>query len=838
MTPQSYSLHIGLNAVNPDSYEGWDGQLFACENDAKVYKSIAENADYKAIHTLLTKEATSENVLKHLDDAAKKLQSGDILFLTYSGHGGSIIDVNNDDEDGFDETWCLYDRQLIDDELFESFSKFNPGVRILIFSDSCHSGSVSKNVAPIKPDTPVDPKTYMRSRLAPMNVLIRTYNKHKDQYDEIQEKATKRAEDIGAYVILFGACQDNEEAMEVWGNGMFTAKVKKVMAGEIKSYSDLFSAIKKGFSIEQHPNLFHYGNKDYNFLSQSPFCINGKKAVINTPEAPSVKEDEDELIISKQSKQRARAKGAVQSNKYELQSVDKASGKAWDKAYEAYLADPDVRFAEPNIKSPYLKPTAARAQEEHTNEYMKNWPPPEASPNEFIWHLDDEHSQLRKAYDAVIAKHGAGATVRIGHIDTGYIPGHPSTPTHLLTDLGVSFVKNEFGENKGIDKLNSGFPAEQDGHGCATLALLAGKEISDTDSYAGYKGLFGAVPFAEVIPIRICETVFNLFNANDVADGIDYAVNYGCEVITMSMAGYPTKRVAEAVNRAYENGVIVVTAAGNNFKSGIAKLTPKAVLYPARFERVIAATGACYNHEPYDLDVNPWFRSRSAGGELMQGNWGPSSAMQKAIAAYTPNVAWASQDEEFRFLRSGGGTSSATPQVAATAALWIAYNRDNLQSIKGTWKVVEAARSAIFNTANKTYPSYRKYYGNGIIRAFDALTAFDFDKVTELQPSAKAKVGFTGLGDFFSGWFRSRAADDNKDVHDYEGLKEMVSLELLQLMHKDPNLMPYAEELDLEKDETSAYFAAAGTKKAFAEKVLESEYASDFIKDLMKGILG
>lgn len=813
----SYSLHIGLNAVDPQSYDGWNGELFACENDAEVYKTFASNASFKNIHSLLTAEATAKNVLGRLDDAAATLEAGDLFLLSYSGHGGSIMDVNNDEKDGFDETWCLYDRQLIDDELFERFSKFKAGVRILVFSDSCHSGTIAKNARPIQM---VDPGTYMRSRLAPLNVLIRTYNKHKDKYDKIQSAVkVVRPEDIGAYVVQFGACQDDEEAMEVWGNGMFTAKIKNIMNTEFKSYSTLFSAIKKGFSTKQNPNLYHYGNKEYNFVSQAPFFV--QQAVSKAPVAV-----DEEIIIS-----RGRSRGTASAVPAEVIPV--TSGHAWDTAYEAYLADPAIEFAEPNLKSPYLNPMPARSAAEEKNEYMKNWPPPAATPNEFIWHLDDDHSQLRKAHDAVIAKYGTAATVRIGHIDTGYIPEHPSTPANVLKDLGVSFVKKEFGKNKGIDKLKSGFPAEQDGHGCATLALLAGKDVSESDSYAGYKGLFGAVPFAEVVPIRICETVFNLFNANDVADGIDYAVDYGCEVITMSMAGYPTKRVAEAVNRAYDHGVIIVTAAGNNFKNGIARLTPKAILYPARFDRVIAATGACYNDEPYDLDVNAWYRSRSAGGELMQGNWGPSSAMQKAVAAYTPNVAWASQDPSFKFLRSGGGTSSATPQVAATAALWLAYNRDRLSGIKGTWKVVEAARNAIFGSADKAYPSYRKYYGNGIIRAFDALTAFDFDTVDSLQASEKAKVGFTGLADFVSGWFRNRSskASPAKD----EVLKEMVSLELLQLMHRDPDLMPYAEELDLEKDETAEYFASAGTRKAFAEKVQQSEYASAFIKSLMKG---
>jgi hypothetical protein len=265
MTPQGYALHIGLNAVNPDSYEGWNGELFACENDVAVYKAIAQKAGFQSIYSLLTKAATAKNVLEHLQDAAGMLRSGDLLLLTYSGHGGSLIDAN------LDETWCLYDRQLIDDELFNCFSKFKAGVRILIFSDSCHSGSVAKNLEPLTATT--DPANYMRSRVAPLDVLMRTYNKHKSEYDQIQAKLSAGPDDIAAYVVQFGACQDDELAMEVWGNGMFTAKVQQVMNEQINSYTDLLIAIKRGFSAKQHPNLFHYGNKAYEFLAQTPFSL-------------------------------------------------------------------------------------------------------------------------------------------------------------------------------------------------------------------------------------------------------------------------------------------------------------------------------------------------------------------------------------------------------------------------------------------------------------------------------------------------------------------------------------------------------------------------------------
>ncbi|MDQ6482418.1 S8 family serine peptidase [Dyadobacter sp. LHD-138] len=864
MKTNGISLHIGLNAVSPLHYAGWAGELHAAENDAKSYQEIAIKAGYEH-KTMLTKDATSEALVEFLTEASAKLTGGQTLFLSYSGHGGSVIDVNKDEVngsgelDGFDETWCLYDRQFLDDELYECFAKFAEGVRILIFSDSCHSGSIAKvaNDENEHPDT-TNPALYKKSRMTPLGVLFKTYNNNVGLYSSLQKEKPTTHDDIPAFVLQFGACQDNEVAFEVWGNGLFTSKVVEVLQSPVKDYSDFFKKIKTGFSNNQNPNLFKYGNKQHDFTTFPPFVLDGtitaNEPLLKSIEENSIADSNDELIlelyhsstkneseISRSAPTRSVVEKGVQSkdngDRFVIEEV--SSGiKSWDKAYESVLKDNRLRFVEPNVKSPYLKRELARS--ENQNEYLQNWPQPESNETEFIWHLDDKHSQLRSA-QLRVTESNANAIVRIGHIDTGYLPDHPSTPVNVKKDWAVSFVKDEYLKNPGIDKMKTGSIGEQDGHGCATLAILAGKKIEADGTYPKNTGDFGAIPFAEVIPIRICETVFNTFSANDVARGIDYAVDYGCEVITMSMAGYPTRRVAEAINRAYDNGVIVVTAAGNNFTKGLGKLAPKAVLYPARFSRVIAATGACYNDQPYDFDANSLFRLRSAGGEHMQGNWGPQSAMKKALAGYTPNVAWASSGQ-FKFRRSGGGTSCATPQVAAAAALWIAHNREKIQKagIQNNWKKVEAARSALFSSADKSFPAFRKYYGNGIVRALDALEAFDFNKVHELVMSEKAKVGFLGLGDFFSGWFRSKSTQDSKtvlDMVDYENIKEMISLELLQLIHIDPELMSYAEELDFENDETATYFSDISTRKAFAEKVVSSSYASDFLKQSVNASL-
>ena len=85
--PRGISLHIGLNAVDPNGYGGWTGDLDGCEPDARDMQKLAASLDYNT-SMLLTKDATSSAVLAAMSNAARTLESGDALFLTYSGHGG------------------------------------------------------------------------------------------------------------------------------------------------------------------------------------------------------------------------------------------------------------------------------------------------------------------------------------------------------------------------------------------------------------------------------------------------------------------------------------------------------------------------------------------------------------------------------------------------------------------------------------------------------------------------------------------------------------------------------------------------------------------------------
>src|SRR5262245_51116705 len=166
--PRGLSLHIGLNSVNPNQYGGWSGDLVACEFDANDMAALAKAQKIKPT-VLLTRKATRANVLKAIRGAAKTLRAGDLFFLTYSGHGGQIPDVSGEEEDKKDETWCFYDGEFIDDELYNELGGFGEGVRILVLSDSCHSGTVTRARVP---DGVV---AAGRSKMMPPSVAMRTY---------------------------------------------------------------------------------------------------------------------------------------------------------------------------------------------------------------------------------------------------------------------------------------------------------------------------------------------------------------------------------------------------------------------------------------------------------------------------------------------------------------------------------------------------------------------------------------------------------------------------------------------------------------------------------------
>ena len=290
--PRAWSLHLGLNAVSSEAYSGWSGPLAACEFDANDMAAIARTRGMKST-LLLTRQATRAKALAALRGAAKSLHTGDLFFLSYSGHGGQVPDVSGEEDDKQDETWCLYDGQLIDDELYYELSRFAAGVRILVLSDSCHSGTVTRELPP-QPDT----LPHQRSKLMPAAVGMRVYREHQAFYDKLQLDVAKAAGGavadpdtalaqvavsgrltalVGEFrpsVLLISGCQDNQTSMDGDHNGAFTEQLLKVWnnGGITGNYALFHARIKAGLPPSQSPNLFTLGTAGQ-FLAQIPFTV-------------------------------------------------------------------------------------------------------------------------------------------------------------------------------------------------------------------------------------------------------------------------------------------------------------------------------------------------------------------------------------------------------------------------------------------------------------------------------------------------------------------------------------------------------------------------------------
>lgn len=276
------SLHIGLNKVDPDQYGGWDGTLNACESDANDMKAIADSRGFES-NILLTSDASAEAVLAGIDRAAGELDSGDMFLVTYSGHGGQVPDRDDEGEtDGSDETWVAYDREIVDDELYARWAKFKPGVRILVLSDSCHSGTVTRRIDadvpnPVATQESADSHS-PRYRAMPRDVMIATYRAHADLYDEIQEKCPHVDEgDVGATVLLISGCRDDQLSLDGFSNGLFTENLLAVWDdgkwNDGGGYQQFHEAIRSRMPNEQQPNYSRVGAENEAFEEEGPFTV-------------------------------------------------------------------------------------------------------------------------------------------------------------------------------------------------------------------------------------------------------------------------------------------------------------------------------------------------------------------------------------------------------------------------------------------------------------------------------------------------------------------------------------------------------------------------------------
>ncbi|KAK9058185.1 hypothetical protein SSX86_023025 [Deinandra increscens subsp. villosa] len=134
------------------NYSGTKAELKGCVNDVKrMHRCLIDRYGFSEgdIKVLIDADdsytqPTGRNIRQALSDLIKSADSGDILFVHYSGHGTRLpAETGEDDDTGYDECIVPCDMNLItDDDFRELVDKVPLGCTITIVSDSCHSGGL------------------------------------------------------------------------------------------------------------------------------------------------------------------------------------------------------------------------------------------------------------------------------------------------------------------------------------------------------------------------------------------------------------------------------------------------------------------------------------------------------------------------------------------------------------------------------------------------------------------------------------------------------------------------------------------------------------------------
>lgn len=244
---KALALLVGLKGVDPAKYRGWDGTngCSGCEPDVDSVEAILRPLGY-VVTTLKTAQATADNILHNLKTGLTQLDKGDILVFFFAGHGGQQPDRSGDELDGRDETVVAYDREILDDEFNDLWLQTKEGVRVVMLSDSCNSGTNYRMARDFSEPTPFIP--IADSRIA---------------------------SEMKAQLIHMGGCRDGFTSAGYAKGGAFTIALDNAWdQGRFQGdYPGFHSQICNRIATKQKPQYNEYGAVASQFKSQRPFAI-------------------------------------------------------------------------------------------------------------------------------------------------------------------------------------------------------------------------------------------------------------------------------------------------------------------------------------------------------------------------------------------------------------------------------------------------------------------------------------------------------------------------------------------------------------------------------------
>jgi hypothetical protein len=288
-----YALLIGIN-----EYQAGTGvrNLSACVNDVNAMHTFLQKQyqallpDAAQIKVLTNAQATRHNVITAFQQHLTQANAEDVVLIYYSGHGSHGIaapDFTNYQTDNQEQTWVLHDSRaagnydLADKEIAILLEKIaQSGAKIVFISDSCFSGSITK-------DTDFQGRfTNATNNVRPLESYLNGVylRRPRNAHGTIDIPDVKH--------LALSASNDTESAYEENGkNGVFSKHLVAILEqkkGRI-SYSRLHTQVQAAVQAErsQHPQIEVYGgfNPNHDFLSdeikaeRNPLFYIGDKAI-------------------------------------------------------------------------------------------------------------------------------------------------------------------------------------------------------------------------------------------------------------------------------------------------------------------------------------------------------------------------------------------------------------------------------------------------------------------------------------------------------------------------------------------------------------------------------
>lgn len=258
------ALCIGIN-----TYPGTNANLNGCVNDANAWARILGGNYSYEVSKRLEADATREGILDGLKSIVGQSQPKDRVIITFSGHGTFVPDDSGDEADKADEAWCPYDvtsqGAIKDDEIAAIFRTAPKGVRIVMISDSCHSGTMAR--AAIRAALPDEPGGNNRVRFLPPMLW------YPDPYRTARASQVHTPPpvhiDSQSPALLLAGCQDSESSYDAWFNGTpmgafsyYATSLLKDLMSAPTTYAKWMSEIRKSLPSSRYPQTPQlYGTK-------------------------------------------------------------------------------------------------------------------------------------------------------------------------------------------------------------------------------------------------------------------------------------------------------------------------------------------------------------------------------------------------------------------------------------------------------------------------------------------------------------------------------------------------------------------------------------------------